>query len=69
VIPIVDAPDYIEHADAMTTHDDDADDQALARSQMRALLERELDELPELFRVVFVLRSIEEIASRRPRGV
>jgi len=62
VIPIVDAPDYIEHTDAMTTHDDDAPDQALARSQVRALLERKLDALPELFRVVFVLRSIEEMS-------
>lgn len=62
VIPIVDAPDYIEHADAMTTHDDDAPDEALARSQVRALLERKLDELPELFRMVFVLRSIEEMS-------
>jgi RNA polymerase sigma factor (sigma-70 family) len=62
VIPIVDAPDYTEHADAMTTHDDDAPDQALARSQVRALLERKLDELPELFRVVFVLRSVEEMS-------
>jgi RNA polymerase sigma-70 factor (ECF subfamily) len=61
VIPIVDTPDYIEHADAMTTHDD-APDQALARSQVRALLERKLDALPELFRVVFVLRSIEEMS-------
>jgi RNA polymerase sigma-70 factor (ECF subfamily) len=46
----------------MTTHDDDAPDQALARSQVRALLERKLDALPELFRVVFVLRSIEEMS-------
>jgi DNA-directed RNA polymerase specialized sigma24 family protein len=61
VIPIVDIPDYMDRADAMTTHDDDAPDQALARSQVRALLERALDTLPELFRVVFVLRLIDEI--------
>ncbi|BAO91632.1 RNA polymerase sigma factor [Caballeronia cordobensis] len=61
VIPIVDAPDYAEHADAMTAHDD-APDEALARAQVRALLERKLDELPELFRMVFVLRSIEEMS-------
>jgi RNA polymerase sigma-70 factor (ECF subfamily) len=47
---------------AMTTHDDGAPDEALARSQVRALLERELDALAELFRVVFVLRSIEEMS-------
>ncbi|MGF6292160.1 RNA polymerase sigma factor [Paraburkholderia youngii] len=62
VIPIVDAPEYIEHDDAMTTHDDDAPDRALARSQVRVLLERKLDELPEPFRVVFVLRAIEEMS-------
>ncbi|MGF6934737.1 DNA-binding transcriptional regulator YiaG [Paraburkholderia sp. UCT70] len=59
---MIDAPESIEHADAMTTHDDDAPDQAFARSQVRALLERKRDELPELFRVVFVLRSIEEMS-------
>ncbi|MFM0323333.1 RNA polymerase sigma factor [Caballeronia glebae] len=62
VIPIVDAPDYVEQAEAMHTHDDTAPDEALARSQVRALLERKLDELPELFRIVFVLRSIEEMS-------
>jgi RNA polymerase sigma-70 factor (ECF subfamily) len=29
---------------------------------MRALLERELDQLPEAYRVVFVLRSVEELS-------
>jgi len=61
VIPIVDAPDWVEQAEAMTSHDDSAPDDALARSQVRALLERKLDALPELFRIVFVLRSIEEM--------
>ncbi|MDR5806893.1 RNA polymerase sigma factor [Caballeronia sp. LZ019] len=61
VIPIVDAPDFIDHADTARTRDD-APDEALARAQVRALLERKLDELPELFRVVFVLRSIEEMS-------
>ena len=31
-------------------------------AQMRALLERRLDELPEHFRTVFVLRSVEELS-------
>ncbi|KAK47337.1 RNA polymerase sigma factor [Caballeronia jiangsuensis] len=61
VIPIVDAPDWVEQAEAMTSHDDSAPDDALARSQVRALLESKLDALPELFRIVFVLRSIEEM--------
>jgi RNA polymerase sigma-70 factor, ECF subfamily len=39
-----------------------APDRVLARSQMRALLERKLDTLPEAFRLVFVLRSVEELS-------
>ena len=31
------------------------------RSEVRALLERKLDELPEVFRTVFVLRGVEEM--------
>ena len=37
-------------------------DQALGRAEMRVLLERKLDELPEAFRSVFVLRSVEELS-------
>ena len=33
------------------------------RAQMRALIERKLDELPEDFRLVFVLRGVEELDS------
>ncbi|VXC92729.1 RNA polymerase sigma factor [Burkholderia sp. 8Y] len=62
VIPIVDLPEYVELSNAMATKGDDAPDEALARAQVRALLERKLDELPQLFRAVFVLRSIEEMS-------
>ena len=34
----------------------------VARAQMRGLLEQKLDDLPEAFRVVFVLRSVEELS-------
>jgi RNA polymerase sigma-70 factor, ECF subfamily len=34
----------------------------VARAQMRGILEQKLDELPETFRVVFVLRSVEELS-------
>jgi RNA polymerase sigma-70 factor (ECF subfamily) len=37
-------------------------DRALVRAQMRALLERKLDALPETFRSVFVLRAVEELS-------
>jgi DNA-directed RNA polymerase specialized sigma24 family protein len=33
-------------------------DRALVRAQMRALLERQLDALPQAFRSVFVLRAV-----------
>jgi RNA polymerase sigma factor (sigma-70 family) len=37
-------------------------DKILARTQIRAVLERTLDELPESFRLVFILRSVEELS-------
>src|SRR5665213_1915953 len=37
-------------------------DKLIAGAQMRALLERKLEQLPESFRVVFVLRSVEELS-------
>lgn len=37
-------------------------DRAFERTQMRAVLERKVSELPEIFRVVFVLRSVEELS-------
>lgn len=40
----------------------DAPDDALERSEVRALLERKLDALPQAYRVVFVLRCVEELS-------
>jgi RNA polymerase sigma-70 factor, ECF subfamily len=37
-------------------------DKLVAAAQMRALLESKLEQLPESFRVVFVLRSVEELS-------
>ncbi len=48
--------------DTMATDDRETPDQAAGRSEMRALLERKLDALPESFRVVFVLRCVEELS-------
>lgn len=39
-----------------------APDAALQRSEIRALLERKLDALPQAFRIVFVLRCVEELS-------
>jgi RNA polymerase sigma factor (sigma-70 family) len=43
-------------------HEPDSPHHALARSEMRALLERKLSQLPQQFRLVFVLRSVEELS-------
>jgi RNA polymerase sigma-70 factor, ECF subfamily len=43
-------------------------DSELARAQMRDLLERKLDELPENFRTVFVMRSVEEMSVDETAG-
>lgn len=37
-------------------------DRQVARAQIRSVLERKVSELPEIFRVVFVLRSVEELS-------
>jgi RNA polymerase sigma-70 factor (ECF subfamily) len=37
-------------------------DEAIARAQMRSVLERRVGELPETFRVVFMMRSVEELS-------
>jgi RNA polymerase sigma-70 factor (ECF subfamily) len=58
VIPLVPGDDM------ETTIPDEREipEQALARTEMRALLERKLDALPEDFRTVFVLRAVEELS-------
>lgn len=48
--------------DAVATADAELPDRVLGRAQMRELLEHKLDELPQIFRIVFVLRSVEELS-------
>ena len=47
----------------------DAPDAAIAREQIRKLLEQAVGELPELFRTVFVLREIEGLSSEQTAEV
>jgi RNA polymerase sigma factor (sigma-70 family) len=49
-------------AEHVPTAASDGPDQTLARAQLCELLERKLDALPEVFRVVFVLRSVEDMS-------
>jgi RNA polymerase sigma-70 factor, ECF subfamily len=42
--------------------DEDTPDRALGRAELRAVLERKIDELPQDFRAVFMMRSVEELS-------
>ena len=59
VITLVSANDEMTD---VAEDDDHRPDLIAARAQMRTLLEQKLDQLPQAFRVVFVLRSVEELS-------
>ena len=63
IVPMVSmgGPDEQE-VPAMPADDKDTPDRALVRAELRSVLERKLDELPESFRTVFMLRSVEELS-------
>jgi len=61
VIPLVGSNTDSER-DAMPAPDTELPDKIVGRAQLRALLERNLDALPDTFRMVFVLRSVEELS-------
>ena len=67
VIPIVSVNTPIEPS-PMFASESDLPDKELGRTQMRELLERKVDELPENFRAVFVLRSVEELSVDETAG-
>jgi RNA polymerase sigma-70 factor (ECF subfamily) len=48
--------------DTMAGDDRDAPDRVVHRSELRALIEKKLDELPEDYRVAFVMRAVEELS-------
>jgi RNA polymerase sigma-70 factor (ECF subfamily) len=66
IVPIVAADPLPLEADTMAEPlsgiDEDTPDRALHRSELRVLLERKIDELPQDFRAVFVLRAVEELS-------
>ena len=64
VIPMVSPT---QEMDSVAEPDSERPDRLLARTQMRALLERKLDDLPEAFRLVFVLRSAPPPSAARTR--
>jgi RNA polymerase sigma-70 factor (ECF subfamily) len=48
--------------DAVMADESGSPDRAADRAQLRAILERRMDELPESFRLVLILRSVEELS-------
>jgi RNA polymerase sigma-70 factor (ECF subfamily) len=61
ILPITaDTPE--QTMNAVLNDDLERPDREAARAQMRDLLERRVDELPESFRVIFVLRSVEDLS-------
>jgi RNA polymerase sigma-70 factor, ECF subfamily len=61
VIPMVSSTNRPD-VDAVAALDSELPDRATGRAQIRDLLEHKLDELPEPFRLVFVMRSVEELS-------
>ena len=48
--------------DSMEADANEQPDQLASRAQLRRLMESRIDELPELFRTVFMLRAVEELS-------
>ncbi len=67
IIPLVSADARVSETESVA---DVAErpDHAAARTQMRGILEGKLGELPEALRVVFVLRSVEELSVAETAG-
>jgi RNA polymerase sigma-70 factor (ECF subfamily) len=61
VVPMVSSTNRPE-VDTVAARDSELPDTAIARAQIRDILEHKLDELPEPYRLVFVLRSVEELS-------
>jgi RNA polymerase sigma-70 factor (ECF subfamily) len=61
VIPIDRTPGGADF-DAIKADESGSPDRAADRAQVRAILERRMDELPESFRLVLILRSVEELS-------
>jgi RNA polymerase sigma-70 factor (ECF subfamily) len=61
IVPLV---SLYHHMDEISVIPDSGQgpESSLARTQIRGVLEQKVSELPEIFRVVFVLRSVEELS-------
>ena len=61
VVPIHDAIEENEREQEASMRDQDGPEPLTQRGQMRRLLEAKIDGLPEAFRIVFVLRAVQEM--------
>ncbi len=62
IVPMFALPDGEDTLDTAVDDDARTPERLAARAEIRRLLERRLDALPEDFRTVFVLRSVEELS-------
>jgi len=61
IVSIVSAEGHMDVCSQVAA-EEESPDHAIGRAQMRSVLERKVGELPEIFRLVFVMRSIEELS-------
>ena len=61
IVPIVSSESAVD-ATRSVADDSDRPDTSVGRAQLRSLLETKVNELPDAFRTVFVLRSVEELS-------
>ena len=62
VIPMVSFESTTENVSGIAEEDSERPEEATGRAQMRAILETKVGELPDAFRSVFVMRSVEELS-------
>ncbi|WGS46196.1 RNA polymerase sigma factor [Burkholderia sp. JSH-S8] len=60
-MPMLDIDDAFDEAD-MIDFSSDSPERSASRAELRDLLERRIDALPPAFRIVFVMRSVEEMS-------
>ena len=61
IVPLVNFHNHMNEI-AIVADSGQGPENLLARTQIRSVLEQKVSELPEIFRVVFVLRSVEELS-------
>ena len=64
IIAIASEPDWETHPASVSLHLDSIEqpEQAMECSELRRLIEKKIDDLPETFRAVFMLRALEEMS-------